>query len=99
MNLYPQTFFSEFRTKILTNVKDFSKMEIIIIILVSLLEILIYFLIGYPDRSIGTKPRTVLNGPKGLPILNQIKKIDGFFNGIWSIRVSNFTRDGCKSGL
>ncbi len=53
-------------------------MEIITIItaiFVSLLGILIYILIRYPDRSIGTKPRTDLNGPKGLPIIGNTLEI------------------------
>jgi len=50
-------------------------MEIITVIFLGLLGILIYLLIKYPDRSIGTKPRTDLIGPKGLPIIGNLLDI------------------------
>ncbi|PKC16654.1 cytochrome P450 [Rhizophagus irregularis] len=47
-------------------------MTIIITILVGFVGILIYLLIKYPDRSIGTNPRRDLNGPKGLPLFGNL---------------------------
>ncbi|CAG8440405.1 8104_t:CDS:2 [Funneliformis mosseae] len=49
--------------------------EIITVVFVGLLGILIYLLIKYPDRSIGTKPRTDLNGPKGYPLIGNLLDI------------------------
>ncbi|RIA86129.1 cytochrome P450 [Glomus cerebriforme] len=50
-------------------------MAIATAILVGLLGLLIYLLVKYPDRSIGTKPRTDLNGPKGLPLIGNLLDI------------------------
>jgi hypothetical protein len=50
-------------------------MTIVTTILVGFVGILIYLLIKYPDRSIGTKPRRDLNGPKGLPLIGNLLDI------------------------
>jgi hypothetical protein len=37
--------------------------------------ILFYLIIKYPDRSIGTRARPGLKGPKGLPLIGNLFKI------------------------
>ncbi|CAI2175104.1 19479_t:CDS:10 [Funneliformis geosporum] len=49
--------------------------EIITAIFVGLLGILIYLVIKYPDRCIGTRPRTDLDGPKGYPLIGNLLEI------------------------
>ena len=42
-------------------------------IILSLICILIYLIIKYPDRGIGTKPRPDIKGVKGYPIIGNIQ--------------------------
>lgn len=49
--------------------------SIITSIFIILLGILLYLIIKYPDRSIGTNARPDLTGPKGLPLIGNLFKI------------------------
>lgn len=44
-------------------------------IFVGLSGLLLYLVIKYPDRSIGTNARPDLTGPKGLPLIGNVIEI------------------------
>ncbi|CAG8561406.1 4604_t:CDS:2 [Funneliformis mosseae] len=69
-------------------------MEVITAIFVCFLAILIYLLIKYPDRCIGTKPRTDLNGPKGYPLIGNMLDIHKDNKGLLMFMNDTLTKYG-----
>ena len=74
--------------------KKIIKMEVITAIFVCFLAILIYLLIKYPDRCIGTKPRTDLNGPKGYPLIGNLLDIHKDNKGLLMFMNETLTKYG-----